>query len=51
MSNTKTISRVSNRVIAFIKQEISDKKQRHAKMVQSVNPTVIQSLKSMKKIG
>jgi hypothetical protein len=51
MNNTKTIQNVNIRVIEFIKKEIADKKERHAKMMESVNPKVIENLRSMKKIA
>lgn len=50
MNNTKTIQNVNIRVIEFIKKEIADKKERHAKMMQSINPQTVADLKSMKKI-
>ncbi len=50
MQNTITISNVNIRVIDFIKKEIADKKERHRKMIESVDPQIIATLKSMKKI-
>jgi hypothetical protein len=51
MNTSKTIINVNTKVIDFIKKEIADKKERHVKMMQTVNPQVIKTLKSMKKIG
>ena len=51
MHNTKTISNVNIKVIDFIKKEIADKKERHRKMMESIDPQIIVTLKSMKKIA
>lgn len=51
MNNTKTIENVNIKVINFIKNEIAEKKERHKKMIESINPQIIATLKSMKKIA
>jgi hypothetical protein len=51
MNTSKTIANVNTKVIDYIKKEIANKKERHVKMMQTVNPQIIQALKSMKKIG
>lgn len=51
MNTTKVIKNANQKVIAFIKTEISNKKERHRKIMESINPSVINHLKNMKKIG
>lgn len=51
MSTTKVISNANRKIIDFIRKEISDKKERHIKMVQSIDQRIVSSLKSMKKVG
>jgi len=51
MKITKVISPGNSNVINFIKKEISHKKARHIKMIESASPQTIAQLKSIKKIG
>ena len=51
MNNTKVISNVNRKVIDYIKKEIADKKERHAKLMQSISPRMVETLKKMKKVG
>ena len=51
MNTTKVIQNVNQKVITFIKAEIANKKERHKKIMESINPSVISHLKHMKKIG
>lgn len=53
MSTIKTVQvKTKNKaVVDFIKAEIQNKKERHAKIVESITPEIIQNLKAMKKIA
>ena len=51
MEKTTVIKKVNRKALEFIKQEISNRKERHTKMIQSINPNTIAVLKSTKKIG
>ena len=50
MKKTKTISKVNRKVIDFIKAELTSKKERHKKLVESINPSLVEGLKKMKKV-
>ncbi len=51
MNTTKVITNVNRQVIDFIKNEISNKKERHKNLIQSIKPSMIEDLKKMHKVG
>ena len=50
MAKKKIILNANKKVIEFIKSEVAAKKERHKKMMESMDPKVIDNLQKMKKI-
>ena len=44
------ISKANQKVVEVIRQSISDKKERHQKLMQSIDPAIVENLQKMKKI-
>jgi len=44
------ISKVNENVVAFIKESISKKKEKHQQLMKSINPSIVDSLQKMQKV-
>jgi hypothetical protein len=50
MQNKVYISKANKKVVEFIKQSISNKKEKHQQLIQSIKPSIVDNLQKMQKV-